>query len=149
MAPFSTLFRRKCLRKFPASLWLPFGSFVIAFGTFLCQFLINLVSKPFLSAPETAELLQIIADILAEGIPTSKSTINILYVSTIVVVYLTPLPSGCTLLRLRTRIHIRRRLPTMCVAKQGQQAKRMDVKTLKRRFRNEGEMFESKKGARA
>ena len=37
----------------------------------------------------------------------------------------------------------------MCVGKRGQQAKRMDIKTFKRRLRDEGEMFESKKGARA
>ena len=37
----------------------------------------------------------------------------------------------------------------MCVAKRGQQAKRVDVKTFKRRSRDEEEMFESKEGARA
>ena len=37
----------------------------------------------------------------------------------------------------------------MCVAKLGQQAKRMDVKTFKRRCRGEEIMFESKKGTRA
>ena len=37
----------------------------------------------------------------------------------------------------------------MCVAKRGQQAKRVDVKTCKRRWKDEEEMFESKEGARA
>ena len=32
------------------------------------------------------------------------------------IVYLTPLPSGCAFLRLRTRIHIRRPLRNMCEA---------------------------------
>ena len=63
-----------------------------------------------LSAPETAELLQIVEDILAEGIPPSKGTTNILYISTILVVYLTPLPSGCALLRLHTGISVYKRL---------------------------------------
>ena len=46
-------------------------------------------------------------------------------------------------------IHIQRRLWRMCVAKRGQQAKRVDVKAFKRRLRDEEEMFESKEGARA
>ena len=37
----------------------------------------------------------------------------------------------------------------MCAAKRGQQAKRLDVTTFKKRFKDEGEMFESKEGARA
>ena len=37
----------------------------------------------------------------------------------------------------------------MCAAKRGQQAKRMDVKTFKRRLGDEEEMFELTKGARA
>ena len=37
----------------------------------------------------------------------------------------------------------------MCVAKRGQQAKRVDDKTFKWRLRDEQEMFESKEGARA
>ena len=90
-----------------------FESFLPHFGSLLAQFWS--LSEPFclrfrsicyqnlsLSTPETAKLLQI----LAEGIPPSKGTINILNLSTIIDVYLTPLPSGCALLRLRTRIHI-------------------------------------------
>ena len=39
----------------------------------------------------------------------------------------------------RIQIHIRRLAETMCAAKRGQQAKRVDVKTLKRRLQDEDE----------
>ena len=72
LAPFPTLFRRKCLRNF-----LPhFGSLlahVWSLSAPLCLYLRpTWYQTTSLSAPETAEHLQIIADILAERIPPSK-----------------------------------------------------------------------------
>jgi hypothetical protein len=46
--------------------WLNFESILVASGALLVPFRINLVSKPPLSAPESAEHLQITVDTLAE-----------------------------------------------------------------------------------